>query len=180
MEELTSQKCTKKFLSILKNHHEDTYHHSLRVAQLSIDLALDNSLPLKTVKLVGEAALLHDYGKSKIDSKILSKCDSLTQLEKIIMERHSRIGEMELKRCIPKKARKIIATHHKPTHKLAQIVSAADMYDALSTPRSYKEAFALDKVIEIMHAQFAGKKIFIHQLYYREPSENHPKQKTLQ
>lgn len=166
---MISQKCTHKFLNILKNHHEDTYHHSLRVAKLSIDIALDHSLPLKTVKLTGLAALLHDYGKSKIDSKILSKCDSLTELERMIVEKHSRIGEQELRGCVPKKARKIIGAHHHPIHKLAQIVSAADMYDALSTPRSYKEAFNLEKVIEIMHEQFAGKKIFIHQLHHREP-----------
>lgn len=171
MEELMAEKCTKRFLEILKNHHEDTYHHSLRVAKLSIDLALDNSLPMKTVKLIGHAALLHDFGKSKIDPKILSKCEPLTQLEKLMMEKHSRVGAQELKRHLPKKARKIIVSHHNPMHRLAQIVSAADMYDALSSPRAYKEAFDFDKVFEIMNLQFMGRKTFIHQLTSRERNQ---------
>lgn len=167
LKELMGQTCTSRFLGIIKSHHEDTYEHSIRVAGLSIDLAIENGLSAKTVRLIGQAAILHDYGKSKINVKILSKCSTLTPLETLIVTKHSKIGAQELKKFLPKRARIIIDRHHSPVNLMSEIVSAADMYDALIFPRAYKDGYELDKVSSIMLEQFAGKRALIHQLTKR-------------
>ncbi|OHA92293.1 MAG: hypothetical protein A3J09_02340 [Candidatus Zambryskibacteria bacterium RIFCSPLOWO2_02_FULL_51_21] len=164
---LARHELTAKSLQIIKSHHEETYKHSLRVAKLSIDLALENNLSEKTVRMIGCAALLHDFGKTKIDARILSKKSSLTRLETLVVMKHPHMGAQELKNFLPKKARRIIENHHHPTDRLTQIVSAADMYDALTFPRTYKDGLPIEKVLEIMSGQFAGKARLIDQLKKR-------------
>lgn len=171
--ELARHDYTAKCLRIIKSHHEDTHDHCVRVAKLSIDLALEHGLPEKTVRVIGCAALLHDYGKSRIDAKILSKPGTLTKLEILLVTTHSRIGAQELKKFLPKAARRIIDSHHHPLGSLlAQIVSAADMYDALTFPRAYKKGFPMEKALAIMLEQFNGKRLLINQLSKRPRKEN--------
>lgn len=200
---LRKERGTKKYLDVLKTHHKDTYEHSLRVAKLSIDLALEHRLPLQIVKTIGRAALLHDFGKHLIDEKILSKSGPLDKKELSLMNRHPRLGITELKKFLSPVAKKIIISHHefkaKPYPRsfadrresirpvwherrkiisrdpLAQIVAAADMYDALSFPRSYKERYHLDKVRHIMIEEFAGQPSLIEELSKRPVKENKPR-----
>ena len=191
---LLNQKNTKRYLGELKEHHRETYDHSLRVAKLSIDLALENRLPIRTVKTIGRAALLHDYGKSRIDEEILSKRGPLDEGELALMKRHPRLGLVELEKFLTHEVRKIIISHHefkaepypRTVHErrenirlapkdrrkqlsnpLTQIVAAADMYDALSFSRSYKESFPPFKVKQIMLEQFTGHPSLINQLFKR-------------
>lgn len=179
--ELRRQALIKRCLKELKAHHPDTYYHSLRVARLSIDLAIENKLPMPTVKLLGKAALLHDYGKHRIDPEILSKEGGLDKRELEVMKEHPHMGMVELKKYISKQVGEIIACHHdfntrscndqygrtcNPTL-LNQIVAAADMYDALCCPRSYKKAFAAEKVKNIMNEEFTGRPHLIEQLAKR-------------
>lgn len=195
-EELRNRKHIKKFLDILRVHHRETYEHSLRVAKLSIDLAIENHFHLRIVKMIGNAALLHDFGKTRIDEKILSKNGPLDEKELSIMSKHPRLADAELKKFLPLDARRIIVSHHefkaKPYPRkflerregirpvvrerrrrnlieaFTQIVAAADMYDALTFSRSYKSGFPLERVREIMIDQFTGKPILIAQLVTRE------------
>ena len=191
-EELKNQARTKAFLDVLKAHHNETYEHSLRVAQLSIDLALENRLPARIVKIIGKAGLLHDYGKSRIDERVLSKQGPLDPKEASMMKKHPRLGVVELEKYLSPETRKIIISHHEfkvvsyprvPLERregirettrerrgkysisyFTQIVAAADMYDALIFPRSYKEGYPVEKVKSIMTEQFIGKPILINQL----------------
>lgn len=164
----------------LKAHHPETYYHSIRVCRLSIDLAIENKLPLKVVKTIGRAGMLHDYGKYKIDRNVLSKCGGLDEAELALMSEHPRLGMIALERFISKQAGEIIACHHnfKCTFKkdpiqvcnptlINQIVAAADMYDALCCPRAYKEAFGAEKVKGIMEKEFSGEQSLIDQLVKR-------------
>ena len=167
--QLSEQKNIQKFLFILRDHHEETYKHSLRVAKLSIDLALEHRFSMRVVKTIGHAALLHDFGKTRIDGKILSKCGKLTREEIKLMSRHPKLGLEELGKFSPLRVIKIVSSHHgySPDDPLIQIVIAADMYDALSFPRAYKDAFPLEKVKGIMMKEFIGKPILIKQLSER-------------
>lgn len=178
---LMKQPTIRRCLNELKKHHPDTYYHSLRVARLSIDLAIENKLPMPTVKLLGKAALLHDYGKHKIDPEILSKEGGLNKRELEIMREHPHVGMMELKKFISKQVGEIIACHHDfKTHTdhlsrygtcnptlVNQIVAAADMYDALCCPRAYKKAYGVEKVKTIMNEEFSGRRQLIDQLIRR-------------
>ena len=204
---LTREEHIKKSLLILKLHHLETHEHSLRVAKLSIDIALENKFTIRIVKTIGRAALLHDFGKSHIDTKILSKDGPLDAVELSEMTKHPRLGIIELKKFLSPEARKIIISHHefkakpyprKPAERrqseravrterrkknlidsFTQIVAAADMYDALSFPRAYKMSFPLDKVRDIMAVQFIGKSVLIKQLSDRPLKFNGRKLKTL-
>ena len=179
--EIKRQVTIKRCLRELKRHHPDTYFHSLRVAKLSIDIAIENRLPLSAIKMIGKAALLHDYGKHRIPQEILSKASRLTEKEIEIMKEHPRIGMMELRKYISKQVGEIIVCHHEfkaspyPRHRqsgchdtlINQIVAAADMYDALSFPRAYKKAYPAAKVKNIMTEEFTGRASLIEQLSKR-------------
>lgn len=118
--------------------------------------------------LITNAAALHDIGKIGIDEKILNKPGKLTKEEFEIMKTHTLIGakmveNLEAFREEPfvKVTYAICRWHHErwdgrgypdglkgdaiPIS--AQIVSIADVYDALTSKRVYKDAFAHEKAI---------------------------------
>lgn len=118
--------------------------------------------------LITNAAALHDIGKIGIDEKILNKPGKLTREEFEIMKTHTLIGakmveHLEAFREEPfvKVTYAICRWHHErwdgrgypdglkgdaiPIS--AQIVSIADVYDALTSKRVYKDAFAHEKAI---------------------------------
>lgn len=121
--------------------------------------------------LITNAAALHDIGKIGIDEKILNKPGKLTKEEFEIMKTHTLIGakmvenlEAFQKEPFVKVAYAICRWHHErwdgrgypdglkgdaiPIS--AQIVSIADVYDALTSKRVYKDAFAHEKAIRMI------------------------------
>lgn len=121
--------------------------------------------------LITNAAALHDIGKIGIDEKILNKPGKLTREEFEIMKTHTLIGakmveHLEAFREEPlvKVTYAICRWHHErwdgrgypdglkgdaiPIS--AQIVSIADVYDALTSKRVYKDAFAHEKAIRMI------------------------------
>lgn len=121
--------------------------------------------------LITNAAALHDIGKIGIDEKILNKPGKLTQEEFEIMKTHTLIGakmvenlEAFQKEPFVKVTYAICRWHHErwdgrgypdglkgdaiPIS--AQIVSIADVYDALTSKRVYKDAFAHEKAIRMI------------------------------
>lgn len=121
--------------------------------------------------LITNAAALHDIGKIGIDEKILNKPGKLTKEEFEIMKTHTLIGakmveHLEAFREEPlvKVTYAICRWHHErwdgrgypdglkgdaiPIS--AQIVSLADVYDALTSKRVYKDAFAHEKAIRMI------------------------------
>lgn len=143
------------------------------------ELLLDR-LPMRTNKytlssteqlLIPMAAALHDIGKIGIDDKILNKPGRLTKEEFEIMKTHSAIGanmleSLEQFRDEPliKIAHDICRWHHErydgrgypdglkgdeiPIS--AQIVSIADVYDALVSERVYKKAYPHEKALDMI------------------------------
>lgn len=118
--------------------------------------------------LITNAAALHDIGKIGIDEKILNKPGKLTKEEFEIMKTHTLIGAKMVEHLeafweepFVKVTYAICRWHHErwdgrgypdglkgdaiPIS--AQIVSIADVYDALTSKRVYKDAFAHEKAI---------------------------------
>lgn len=113
------------------------------------------------VRLIGISAALHDIGKVGVEDKILLKPGKLTTSERATMEDHSRIGGeclSEIERRLGRSnflhmARDIAFAHHErwdgsgypyglrgeQIPLAARIVAIADVYDALSSRRVYKE-----------------------------------------
>jgi len=192
-EEVINEEKIKKHLDALRNHHDETYRHSLRVGLLSIDLGYENKLPEKDIRLLAYASLLHDIGKLRISRKILSKPTSLNAEEAEIMKGHCRLGFLESKDIKSGAVRQIVASHHEfkpcpyPREKidrrkfsrcknerrreiilnLAQIAAVSDMYDALSRKRAYKPALKKEKVRRILKKYFTGSEKYLNQILER-------------
>ena len=121
--------------------------------------------------LIATASALHDIGKIGIDERILNKPGKLTKEEFEIMKAHTLIGAQMLDNLdryrnekLLKLAYEICRWHHErydgkgyPDGLVgeeipisAQVVSLADVYDALVSERVYKKAFSHEKALEMI------------------------------
>lgn len=143
----------------------DTGYHIRRVANYSEFLAEKAGLSPLLVNKIKLYSPLHDIGKVGIPDRILKKPDIYTPEEFELMKQHVTIGaEMLNSEGFDEVARNITLYHHEKwngsgyLHGLkgedipieARIVALADVYDALSTKRSYKDAFSQEKTDEII------------------------------
>lgn len=124
------------------------------------------------IQLIVTASALHDIGKVAIPEEILNKPGRLTDEEFAIMKSHSAIGsqmlldlpEEQLASPLISVANAICRWHHErydgrgyPDGLVgeeipicAQVVSLADVYDALTSERSYKKAFSHEKALSMI------------------------------
>lgn len=127
--------------------------------------------------LITTASSLHDIGKIGIDEKILNKPGRLTQEEFELMKTHTLLGEQIIDNLkmyqdekLVKYAREICRWHHErydgrgypdglrgdeiPIS--AQVVAMADVYDALTSKRVYKDAYSHEKAMEMILNEECG------------------------
>jgi len=141
---------------------EDTGAHILRMSNYSAIIARTMGLAERTIESILYAAPMHDIGKIGIPDRILLKPAKLDPDEWVIMKQHSVIGGKILEAAAAGVIRlgEIVAlTHHekwdgtgypkglkgKEIPLVGRIVAIADVFDALTSKRPYKEAFSLDK-----------------------------------
>jgi len=158
----------------LSSHDYYTYNHCVDVAVYSIVLAKkifgeDKNL-LMTAGLGG---LLHDIGKRKISLTIINKKSALTPEEWDEIKRHPTYGKefLESIPSVPNEAQRIVVEHHEnfdgtgypvglkgeDIHKMARVVSIADVFDALTTNRSYHKAISPEEALNTMFGMQPGK-----------------------
>ena len=190
---IIKNKGIQRYLNFLKEYHKETYEHCLRVTLRSIKLGRKNRLNGFELRTLVYGALLHDIGKTKIPIDILSKKFSLSNSERRVMEGHVRLGFLELGDQEYKTVKKIVISHHEfkknpyprkikdrrrkerkyedrrekdeKIEKMSQIVATIDIYDALSSRRSYKEPISNEKIEKIMLKQFTGDSKYINQIF---------------
>ncbi|MDD5258902.1 MAG: HD-GYP domain-containing protein [bacterium] len=140
-------------LTTMKNFDEYTFNHSVNVAILSLYLGKLLGLDLEQLRLLGEAAMLHDVGKVRIPKEILNKQGKLTPAEWEVMESHSTegaevlsqitgISELSLVVALEHHMRYDLSGYPKPaklkeTNLLARLVTICDVYDAATSLRVY-------------------------------------------
>ena len=144
----------------------DTGNHIRRVCAYSEVLARGMGLPEETVQRIGRYASLHDVGKVGIPDRVLKKPGKLTPEEFDEMKRHATIGFEILKAAnADQVAQNIAWCHHEKfdgtgyPQRLAgedipieaRIVTLADVFDALTTRRCYKEAFSEEVSLGIIN-----------------------------
>ena len=123
------------------------------------------------IELIATASAIHDIGKIGIDDAILNKPGRLTDEEFEVMKTHTVIGARMLDDLDAYKGEKLLETawqicrwHHErydgngypdglkgddiPIS--AQVVSVADVYDALTSNRVYKRAFSHEKAMQMI------------------------------
>jgi putative nucleotidyltransferase with HDIG domain len=142
-----------------------TFGHSSRVAEYGERVARALGLPDVEVTTMRVGAHLHDLGKVRIPHEILNKPGRLTDAELQVMQQHPLHG-LELLAAVdfPWDVKPIIRSHHEklngtgypdrlrgdeiPLH--AQVACVVDVYDALTTTRSYRPALTHDVALSTM------------------------------
>ena len=142
-----------------------TGEHSYRVGKLASLLANEYGCDDDTIFMIDLAGRLHDIGKIAVPDAILLKPDKLNAAELQIMRTHTSVGaEILSKSNIPQMqmAEEIARSHHewwdgngypgecmgKSIPLAARITALADVYDALTHKRPYKEAWPVDAAID--------------------------------
>lgn len=144
-----------------------TAGHCERVADYACMLAEDLGFDPHALTWLRMGALLHDVGKTTISAHILNKEDALTEEEWELMRRHPAAGEELLAGIhFPWDIRPMVRSHHERWDgtgypdglrgtgipEAARILCVADVYDALTTTRSYRNAYSSAEALEIMTA----------------------------
>ncbi len=150
---------------IEEQRSQETSNHTQRVSLYSQLLARKVGLPEDEIALIAAASPLHDLGKLGIPDRILLKPGKLTDEEHEIMKNHTRIGYTMLshsERDILKAGAVIALQHHEKwngsgypqglkgeeIHLYGRIIALADVFDALTFRRVYKEAWEPARVSE--------------------------------
>jgi response regulator RpfG family c-di-GMP phosphodiesterase len=151
----------------------ETGHHVKRVAEYSRLLALRYGLSEQEADNIYMASAMHDVGKMAITDSILTKPGKLTPAEFEIIKTHSTIGYEIMKnsnRTVMRAAAVIAMQHHEhyngkgyphglkgeEIHLYGRITAIADVFDALGSARTYKEAWPLSRIIEYFKAEKGG------------------------
>ncbi|MEZ4588471.1 MAG: tetratricopeptide repeat protein [Gemmatimonadales bacterium] len=142
-----------------------TSGHCSRVAEFSVQVAGQLGLSEEDLLTIRLGAYLHDVGKVEVPLEILNKPGRLTEAEFDVIKQHPMMGIRLLEGIeFPWDLKPIIRWHHEkhdgsgypdglageaiPLH--AQIVCIADVFDALTTNRAYRDAMGTDRALRIM------------------------------
>jgi putative nucleotidyltransferase with HDIG domain len=146
-----------------KDHY--TQGHCERVAFFACVLADTMGMDSRSLFWFRLGALLHDIGKIIVPTEVLNKAGELSQEEWAIMKRHPEAGlELVADIDFPGDVRAIIRNHHERWDGTgypdglageeipfaARILCVADVYDALTTARSYRDSLSHARAVEVM------------------------------
>lgn len=153
------------FANVIDAKSSFTSQHSTRVNEYAMLLAQYFGFDTERTTILRRAALLHDIGKLGVPNSVLDKPGSLTREEFDLVKLHPRFT-FEILRQIRGQERmtEIAANHHERIdgkgywRGLAgneldldmRILATADVFDALSATRPYREALPLSQVFSIM------------------------------
>ena len=151
----------------------ETGMHVMRMTNIAVVIAKALGLPDDQRELLFIAAPMHDVGKIGIADGILLKPGKLTDDEFDVMKTHTEIGEQLLhgSDSLIQAARDIASSHHEnwdgsgyprslrgeEISMLARICSVADVFDALTSTRPYKDAWPVEDAVKWTLGQ-SGKK----------------------
>jgi putative two-component system response regulator len=156
-------------LALAAEFRDDTTgRHTQRVGDLSAEIGRNLGIDEMELEIIRLATPLHDIGKIGIPDHILLKPGPLTEAEYAEVQQHVTIGASILSggtAPLLKLAEEVALTHHErwdgtgylglageDIPLVARIVAVADVFDALSSVRPYKEAWPRDRVIEEIQA----------------------------
>ncbi|MRG85165.1 HD-GYP domain-containing protein [Salinibacillus xinjiangensis] len=144
------------------------YHHSLNVATYSLAIARELNFSQASLEDLGLAALLHDIGKMKVPEDIVFKSGRLTEQEFQEIQKHTYLGYEIVKQIpnIPQSVLRTIYEHHErldgsgypqklagnQIHPFAKIIAVADVFDAITTERVYKDKQLPHEALEVLYA----------------------------
>ncbi len=143
----------------------DTNAHNYRVSIYAARIGEEMNLPNQTMRTLIKGSFLHDLGKIGIQDKILLKPGKLDDKEFEIMKTHVEKGREIIQRSkwLHDALDVVLSHHEKMTGKgypmglvgedipvTARIFAIADVFDALTSKRPYKDAWSFKETMEIM------------------------------
>ncbi len=163
----------KALLSLMKvtAHDYQTHTHCINVAIYAITIAQGLGYDAEALFEIGTAAMLHDLGKTQVDRDIINKNGRLTTQEYAQMKIHAYEGysiAQELGIHNERILRGIWDHHEKrdgsgypkglegdAISRYGQIIAICDVFDALTTERSYKKALSTFEALKLMKDHFS-------------------------
>ncbi len=155
---------------VVESRSKETANHVKRVAEYAYFLAKKSGLSEVESMTLKHASPLHDVGKIGIPDSVLLKPSRLSDAEFEVIKTHTSIGYNILcnsKRPILKAAAIVAHEHHekfdgsgyprglkgRDIHIYGRIIAIADVFDALSHRRCYKEAWSFDDAMDYMRSK---------------------------
>jgi len=153
-------------LTALCRYDNYTFTHMVNVSVLTMAQARSLGIDGGLLRQFGLAGLMHDIGKIRTPSEILTKPERLTEAEFAVMMKHPVDGAEMLRRRLelPPLAAVVAFEHHlrvdgtgypggvaRPSLNLAtQLCSIADVYDAMRSQRAYQRAFPTERILAVL------------------------------
>lgn len=160
------------FAQVIDAKSSYTFHHSVGVTQAAVEIAEGLALAPAMITLVRRAALLHDLGKLSVSNAILEKPGKLTDAEWKIMKMHPAYTRIILEKISGFEHLAFIAgAHHERLDGTgypnglnasqmtlpARIIAVADVFQALSEKRPYRDSLPLEVVLGMMDKDVPGR-----------------------
>ena len=151
-----------------------TAGHSARVGQLAVMIGRSLKLPESQLQHLEIGGYLHDIGKIGVRDSILLKPGRLTAEERKLIETHPRIGLeiLEPVELAPEVVTFVIGHHEKLDGTgypngwsgeeipiIARIATVADIYDAVTTDRPYRDAMSVEEALDVMSREVGEGKL---------------------
>lgn len=153
----------------IRGHDNFTFHHSINTTVIALVIGAGLRYSEQQLLELGIGAMMHDIGKTKVPRHILDKKENLTKEELEYIKQHTLLGFQILKNTpdLGLISAHVALQHHEKwdgtgyprglkhsnIHEYARITSIADVYDALTSPRSYRDAFQPYEAYEFIIAK---------------------------
>jgi len=161
---------TLQLLAVASEYRDDeTSQHTERIGELAAEIGVRMGLSEESVALLREAAPLHDIGKLAIPDRVLLKPGRLSAEEQELMQTHTKLGARLLfgSRSPALQLAGVVAeSHHEwwdgsgypqgligsDIPLVGRVVAVADVFDALTHERPYKQAWPADQAIALIRS----------------------------
>lgn len=152
---------------------DSIYRHGVNVAALSAIIGKWLGFEKSQLNLLVYSAILHDFGKTKVDRDVLKKESTLTKGEFNVIKAHTNIGYKFIKEIafLDKSVSYGVLMHHErldgsgyplglkgeAIHPFARIIAIADVFDAINSNRGYKGKKLPFEALQIVKSESLGK-----------------------
>jgi HD-GYP domain-containing protein (c-di-GMP phosphodiesterase class II) len=145
-----------------------TEGHSRRVSEFSVEIGRALGLPLEEIYHIRIGSLLHDVGKIGIPDAILAKTSELSEAEYELVKQHPAIGARIMSQVRMLRAELPILAGHQERldgsgypeglkdgqiDLTSRIVAVADVFDALTSDRPYRQASPAEEALEYLRSR---------------------------